>query len=197
MSPSDEDPVDDPSVRERLTAYLDDRLSPEEARRFLAWLEGHPGAWKEAEETRRVWALLGAYRDEAVSEGFSERVMARVRAEAAEGDEGALSPSAASAPTSRSALRLLSGGRGRAVAAAAAVVVALGAGVLWGRDAGRGPSVAGGASTAVEAFNSIPADLLDRIEGDDVAQIAGLSDEEFDALLAPGLLDESGMGSGG
>jgi anti-sigma factor RsiW len=196
MSPSDEDPVDDPSVRERLTAYLDDRLSPEEARRFLAWLESHPAAWKEAEEARRVWALLGAYRDEQVSEGFSERVMARVRAEAAEGEEGALSSTAAAEPTSKPALRLLAGGKGRAVAAAAAVLVALGAGVLWGRFANRGPAVVGSAPAAVEAFNAMPADLLDRIDGDDVAQIAGLSDEEFEALLAPGLSDD-GKGSGG
>src|SRR5438445_4974849 len=68
---------------ERLTAYLDDRMTPAEARDFLAWLERHPDAWKEAEESRRVWALLSAYRDEPVPEGFAERVLARTAADSA------------------------------------------------------------------------------------------------------------------
>ena len=76
---------EDPVFRVRLTAYLDDQLSPAEAREFLALLERDPVAMRRLEEARRVWALLGAYRDEPVPDGFAEGVLAKTRGDAATG----------------------------------------------------------------------------------------------------------------
>lgn len=177
------------AFRERLTEYLDDRLSAEDAQAFLAWLERHPDLWKEAEAARRADALLRHYRDEPVPEGFADRVLARARATAAAGGPVA----GASAPR-RPALRVLEGGRRRALAVAAAVLVALGAGVLWGRRSGV-PDPTPSATDALAALDAVPAALLDRLDADSLAQLAALSDEEFDLLLAgdaPSLVGEGG-----
>lgn len=171
--------------RERLTEYLDDRLSAEDAQAFLAWLERHPDLWKEAESARRAWALLGHYRDEPVPEGFSDRVLARVAAGRA--DHGG-------AAATRATWRVLPGGRRRAVAVAAAVVLALGAGVLWGRRSGPTDATPTGPD-ALAALDAVPATLLDRLDADSLVQLASLSDEEFDLLLAgdaPSLSGEGG-----
>jgi anti-sigma factor RsiW len=180
MSPSEQEKSSQ-AFRERLTAYLDDRMPPAEAREFLAWLERHPAAWKEAEESRRVWAILSAYRDEAVPDGFAERVLARVGAAggAATADSHEMPPNADVRPM----LRVLAGGRARAVAVAAGLVVAVGAGVMWGRHAGRGDSNSMASNPTVAAINAVPAGLLDQLDERGVAQIASLSDEDFDAIL--------------
>lgn len=166
-------------VRERLNAYLDDRMSPAEAREFLAWLESHPEAWKEAEAVRRVWALLGAYRDEPVPEGFADRVLAKASAEAgADRAAGGVEPVA-----SRPALRLLAGGRARALAAAAAILAALGVGALLGRGLGDRPPASPVPDAAVAALDAMPSGVLDQLDGDTLTQLASLSDAEFSALL--------------
>jgi len=170
-------------VRERLTAYLDDRMSPAEAREFLAWLEGHPEAWKEAEAVRRVWALLGAYRDEPVPEGFADRVLVKATAEAG-------GPSAHARP----ALRWLPGGRARTVAAAAAIVAALGVGTVLGRGFGANGVATPAANPAVAALDAMPTGVLDQLDGDTLSQLASLSDAEFSALL---LADPQDLASGG
>src|SRR5262245_14348461 len=177
MSPSD--------VRERrsdfkeeLAAYLDDRMSADEAREFIAWLEAHPAAWKEAEEARRVWAILAAYRDEPVPEGFAERVLARVTENRA-GRE----PIAAAAPSDdKPVLSLLASRRARIVAIAAGLVAAVGVGVVGGRLTERRTTE--GSDDTVAAINAVPAGVLDRLEEKDLVQIASLSDEEFEILLA-------------
>lgn len=150
--------------REHLTAYLDGEMSSADARRFLGWLEAHPAALKDAEESRRVWALLSSYADEPVPEGFAEGVM---RTATGIDSVGEGSP----------ALRVLAGGRRRSIAAAAAVLVVAGAGVLVLRRTGPLPSDTS-ASVALEA---VPAELLD---SENLASLASLSDEEFEALLA-------------
>jgi len=171
----------DPAFSARLTAYLDGELSPVEARAFLDWLEVHPEALKCAEESRRVWALLSAYADEPVPEGFAERVLAKTTGVARAASGASPDAVAERAPT----WRVLSsparwGGRSRAFAAAAAVLVAVGAGVLALRSR-TGPASDPAASAALEA---VPADLL---EGDAIASLASLSDEEFEAMLAADL----------
>ena len=150
--------------RENLSAYLDGELSPVDARRFLGWLEAHPAALKDAEESRRVWALLAAYADEPVPEGFAESV---IRSATGAGSVGERAP----------ALRVLAGGRRRAITAAAAVLVAVGAGALLLRPDQTAPSE----PTASAVFEAVPADLL---ESDNLASLASLSDEEFEAILA-------------
>jgi anti-sigma factor RsiW len=158
------DPFDPTRWREHLSAYLDGEMTPVEARRFLGWLEAHPEALKDAEESRRVWALLSTYADEPVPEGFAEGVLRAATGSAA---------AASSGPS----LRLLSGGRRRAIAAAAAVLVTVGAGVLLLR---RASPLAPEASASV-ALEAIPPELL---ESENLASLASLSDEEFEAILA-------------
>ena len=172
MSPSDPIPDDagfpnDGAFRERLTAYLDGELSPEESREVLAWLEAHPAALRELEEHRRVWALLGTYRDEPVPAGFSDRVLAGAGA----------SPSAAkSTAAGKPSLRVLAGGRAlRAAAIAATFVLAVGAGLYVANREGV-PSPAGGASS----LESVPTALL---ESEAALKLAEVSDEEFETIL--------------
>lgn len=153
MKPDD---LDVPAFRERLQSYLDGEMAPEAARRFLAFLETHPAALKDAEEARHVWALLSTYADEPVPEGFAERVFERVGVE----------PS----------MRLRTGGRVRAIAAAAAVLVTVGGVALWRQS--MAPEPASAASAALEA---VPVELL---ESEHLASLASLSDEEFEALLS-------------
>jgi anti-sigma factor RsiW len=176
MSP--DDPFQDAvpgsaAFRERLTAYLDDRMAPDEARAFLASLEAHPAAWKEAESSRRVWSLLAAYRDEPVPEGFAERVLGACTGMARVGVE----PVAERTPFS-----LLRGGRrARTIALAASILVAVGAGALVGRRFA--PSGESPPPHAVASLDAVPVGLLDRLDSDTLVQLASLSDEEFDALL--------------
>ena len=156
---------DDPRSRheERLAAYLGDAMSPEEARRFLVWLEAHPEALREVEEHRRVWSLLGAYSDEPVPEGFAARVLAR-------------------AGVSRQAPALhLSEGlrRWRRLAVAAAVLAAAGLGIAaiqW-RRANPAPEETVGTLAALE---TLPVSLF---EDDAIDRLVTLSDEEFETLL--------------
>ena len=168
-------------VRERLTAYLDDRMAAAEAREFLAWLEGHPDAWKEAEAVRRVWTLLGAYRDEPVPEGFAERVLAKAGAEG-----GDSSP--------RTEWRWLPGGRARGLTAAAAIVAALGVGAVVGRGLGARGTTEPSGNPAVAALDALPTGVLDQLDGDTLSQLASLSDAEFSALL---LADPQDLAAGG
>ncbi len=165
MKPDD---LDLPSFRERLSTYLDGEMDSAEARRFLAWLEAHPAALKDAEEARRVWALLSTYADEPVPEGFAERVFAK----AGIASSARLGTAAGPAP----ALRLLAGGRRRAFAAAAAVLVAVGGVALWRRSTTSEPE-----SSVSAALEAVPAELL---ESENLASLAALSDEEFEALLS-------------
>ena len=166
MTRSDTPLPDEAAWRERLTAYLDGELSPADSREVLAWLKTHPAALRELEEDRRVWALLAAYRDEAVPAGFSDRVLAKAGA----------APGAAARPGS---LALLAGGRARRYAAmAASVVLALGVGALASNRLFRSPASSAAGSSALDA---VPAALLD--SDDDVTKLASLSDDEFEALL--------------
>lgn len=158
----------DPRLKERLSAYLDDELSPEEAREVLAWLEGDPAALKDAEELRRVWDLLAHYRDEDVPEGFADRVLARV------GSSGRLP--AANSEERRSLWAVLRGGTPRLrFAAAAAVLVAAGLGAVV---ATRVVPRAAPASSSV-ALESLPAEAIESL-----SSLSSLSDEEFEAVLA-------------
>ena len=146
-------------------------MSSRRGRPVPRWLEAHPDALRDAEESRRVWALLSAYADEPVPEGFAERVIARASGATSQAEaRGGAVPASVASP-----LRLLSGGRRRALAAAAAVLVAVGAGALLLRDGG--PRV----SDVSLALEAVPAELL---ESDNLASLASLSDEEFEALLA-------------
>ena len=90
-----------------------------------------------------MWAALGAYADEPVPAGFADRVMARVRPEAA----GA------------TPLRVLAGGRLRGLAIAASLVASLGAGVLLSQRFLVREAAPVAAPTA--ALEAVPADLLD------------------------------------
>ena len=163
---TDPRPLDARNWREQLSSYLDGEMSPTDARRFLNWLESNPAALKDAEESRRVWALLSSYADEPVPEGFAERVLATTT--------GTLPDAVAERAPS---WRVLSSGRSRALAAAAAVLVAVGAGVLFSHR-GTSPASDPSASAALEA---VPAELL---EADNLASLASLSDEEFEAILS-------------
>ena len=163
MTRSDSPLPDEAAWRERLTAYLDGELSPEESREVLAWLTEHPAALRELEKDRRVWALLAAYRDEPVPAGFSDRVLAKAGV-------------APGGTTPASGLTLLAGGRARRYAAmAATVVLALGVGALAASRLSRSPA------PSASALDAVPAALLD--SDDDVTKLASLSDDEFEALL--------------
>jgi anti-sigma factor RsiW len=166
------------SDRERLSAWLDGELSPEETRTVLARLESDPAFLREAEELRRVWDLLGRYPDEPVPEGFADAVLSRARAEGGDGVpaqapspvEGAPAPTVEQPP-----LRVLAGGgRGGRIAAAAAVVLALGVGAVVVSRGGAAPRD-GGASAALEA---LPAEAVENLSA-----LAALSDAEFEAIL--------------
>jgi anti-sigma factor RsiW len=192
-----------PELRERLTAYLDGELDAASARRFLAELEAHPAAWKAAEEYRRVWALLSAYADEEVPEGFAERVLA-----AARGDASALPLPRTGAPLRvvgsrpegslpegsrpEGSLRLLASRRIVPIAAAAAVLVAAGA-LAWTRFGPSSPTP----PPSLAVLEAIPDALL---VSDDLASFASLSDEEFEAVLSADpdvLAAEAPKGRGG
>ena len=167
---------EDPAFRERLTAYLDDQLSSAEAREFLELLQRDPVAMRRLEEARRVWALLGAYRDEPVPEGFAESVLEKMAADGASGD---------GTTSERSGLRLLAGGRSRfALATAATVVAALGLGVVWALRALDPAQPTDPASSTLATLEAVPPGLLDSLDADSLTRIASLSDEEFDALLS-------------
>lgn len=170
-----DDGLDPRNGRERLSSYLDGEMSPDDARRFLNWLEANPAALKDAEEARRVWALLSAYADEPVPEGFAERVLAKTTGSHAVSFPDAVAERAPAWPISP--MKLLSGGRSRAIAAAAAVLIAVGAGVVVSQR-GTGPASDSSASAGLEA---VPAELL---ESDNLTSLASLSDEEFDAILS-------------
>ena len=172
---ADSDELDPRNWRERLSSYLDGEMSPEDGRRFLAWLEARPSALKDAEEARHVWALLSAYADEPVPEGFAERVLAKTALLGGRDVKGTSYPDAVAerAP----AWRVLAGGRSRAIAAAAAVLVAVGAGV-WASQRAAGPASDSASSATLDA---VPAELL---ESDNLTSLASLSDEEFDAILS-------------
>jgi anti-sigma factor RsiW len=173
MTPRDDtNPVPD-DLRESVAAYLDGELSPEAAREVLRRLASDSDAKRGVEEMRRVADLLGLYADEPVPEGFAERVLEAVGAARADAD-GAPRPS----------FGFLRGGRGaRAAAVAAAILLAVGAGVLLGRlgrpgGSGGTPEAPSGSLAALEA---VPAELL---ESDDVARLATMTEEDFEALLA-------------
>ena len=51
---ADSDELDPRNWRERLSSYLDGEMSPEDGRRFLAWLEARPSALKDAEGLKVV-----------------------------------------------------------------------------------------------------------------------------------------------
>ncbi len=128
-----------------------------------------------ADETRRVWAALGAYADEPVPDDFAARVLARVRSE-----PGAAPPVAApGAPgAGRAPFRVLPGGRFRGLAIAASLVASLGAGVLLSqRFLVREPI---SVPTPTAALEAVPADLLDN-EG--LVTLASLPEADFEALL--------------
>ena len=80
---------------------------------------------------------------------------------------------------------MLAGGRPRrALAAAATLVAVIGSGVVLSvraRDRADGP---GPASSTLATLEAVPSGLLDSLDGDSLARIASLSDDEFDALLA-------------
>lgn len=151
--------------KERLTSYLDDQMSPEEAREFFSWLKAHPAVMKEAEEARRVWALLGHYPDEPVPEGFSDRVLESLDVA---GDE-------------RASLHVVGGGRWKALAIAASVAVVAGTSLVAWKALSAPAPVSAGSLAALEA---VPTDLLDGLDEESLSKLASLSDEEFEALLA-------------
>jgi len=126
----------------------------------------------DSEEARRIWAALGAYADEPVPPGFSDRVMARVR------------PQADGGP----ALRVLGRGPLRGLAIAASLVAAVGAGILVSQRFMKPASAPVAAPTA--ALEAVPADLLDD-EG--LVTLASLPDADFEALLLPDLADEEAL----
>ncbi len=166
----------DPRMKERLSAYLDDELSPEEAREVLAWIESDPAALRDAEELRRVWDLLKHYRDEEVPEGFSEGVLARIAAlRSASPREGGVP---AGGPEERRSLwAVLKGGTPRLrFAAAAAILVAAGLGAVVTARVVTPTSPDGVPSVALE---SMRAEAIENL-----SSLASLSDEEFEAVLA-------------
>jgi hypothetical protein len=157
-----------PDLHERVGAYLDGELSPAEAREVLRRLAADPAALRNVEELRGVSSLLGLYADEPVPEGFAERVLASVRG----GEGGAASRSGSFA--------LLRGRALRVAAVAAAVLLAVGAGALLGR-AGRPGGTPEAPSGSFAALETLPTELL---EGGDVARLATMTEEDFEALLA-------------
>jgi anti-sigma-K factor RskA len=174
-------PLDGLPPRERLealSAYLDGELPADEAREVTAWLERHPEALREVEHQRRLWDLLGRYPDEPVPSGFAARVLDSV---------GASSGASAAAPhvvevPQRPVRRVW------AWAAAAAVLAAVGAGVfaLAQRRGGEAPA-SGDLLTAFDA---------DFVQHADLAQLADLSDAQFQVLLVddPDALADANLG---
>lgn len=180
MNPRDEF---DEARRLQVNAYLDGELPPEEARDVLRWLEAHPKALRAAEEARRVESLLGLYADEPVPEAFAEKVLAEV------GVGRAVDTDASARPV----FLLLRGRSMRIAAIAAGALLAVGVGVLVASRGGGAPTPA---SATVAALEALPAELL---ENGDVAKLADLSDEDFDALVAgePDDLAKQANGEGG
>jgi anti-sigma factor RsiW len=168
--------------RETLQAYLDGELPDDDARRVAAWLAVHPEARAQLEPLRRLHDLLGAYGDEPVPEGFSERVLASTGTGEARETVPAL------------AGRLLRLPRWLPVAAAALLLVGLGlaAHVLSGRMPQKeGMSPQAPSETAV-ALDSVPPDLLEHAD-----VLLSLSDAEFDAVLALDPADVADAGPNG
>lgn len=134
-------------------------------------LDAHPNP----PEDEHVWALLRAYRDEPVPDGFADRVLA----------------AAGMAPVlvGHGAAR-----RTRVLALAASLLLALGVGAVVGRataPTGDGPA----SSPSVAALDALPAGILDDLDDDALARLAGLSDAEFSALLLADPQDLSGGGN--
>lgn len=171
--PLDPDALGASERHELLTAYLDGRLSADEARDVTAWLERHPEALREVEHQRRLWDLLGRYGEEPVPAGFAERVLAA---------SGAQRPTLRVLP-SAGALR-----RRWALAAAAAVLLAVGAFALGRRG---GEEIA--PATEVAALESVD---LDFIQHANLDELLSLSDAQFTALLAghPDALADEALG---
>jgi anti-sigma factor RsiW len=171
MTPTDRFDSLDPVSKERIVAYLDDALSPDEARDVLARLEADPALLRDVEELRRAWSLLSLYADEPVPEGFADRVLAEAGVRA--GTRVAGTGAVPAAESTRPRLRVLAGGKAW-MAAAAAVV--LGVSVL---------ALVKGRTTAVPSMDSaleaVPAELLD---AENLTALASLSDDEFETLLS-------------
>lgn len=72
--------LDERRRAELISAYLDDELTPEQAREVTLWLDDHPDALREVEHHRRVWDMLEHYPDEPVPEDFATRVTRQVGA---------------------------------------------------------------------------------------------------------------------
>jgi len=147
----------EPSRREELlTAYQDDELSPDAARRVTAWLDGHPDALRNLEHRRRVWDMLELYEDVPVPEGFAARVFARVGVHLGR----------------RPRAPWLLGGL---VAAAAVAVLALG--LALRRSPPSAPPPAPEQEVA-RVLDAVPPDLLENVD-----VVLSLSDEEFQGVL--------------
>ena len=185
MNPREDKGEGDEARRLQLGAYLDGELPPEEAREVLRWLETHPAALRRVEEDRRIASLLGLYADEPVAEEFADKVLTSV---------GAVDCDAAARPT----FSLLRGRPAqiaavRIAAVAAAVLLAVGLGVMLG---GRGGGTPAPISSSVAALDTVPAEWL---ENGDIAKLADLSDDDFEALMAgdPDDLAKQARGDGG
>src|SRR5262245_20348230 len=173
--PMSTDPFDriDPKMRERVSAWLDGEATPDEAREVLAWLEADPAAAREVEELRRVWDLLGRYRDEPVPEGFAEAVLSRTSGAAS---SAVSAPAAVSAEVPPRGILLRGGFPARRLAVAASVVLALGVGGVLAARGLRGPTNPSAPSAALEA---LPAEAVENLSA-----LASLSDAEFEAILS-------------
>ncbi len=155
-----------------ITAYLDAELSPEAARHVTSWLDENPEALKEVEHLRRVWDLLDLYEEEAVPEGFANRVLAEVEVSGAE---------------PRGRLIRFPGLVG-ALAVAALVLVALGIGMRLGRrpaDPVAPPPVA----EVPVVGDEVPLEYLEEVD-----VLLALSEDEFDAYLLADLEEPWGDG---
>lgn len=104
-----------PEQLDRLTAYLDGQLSPEERAEVEALLERDPEARKLLDELRRTSELVGSLPRATAPTGFNDRLIERLERQALLGDESF-------APTS--GRRVLSWARGIAAAASIALVAA-------------------------------------------------------------------------
>jgi hypothetical protein len=157
--------------RQVITAYLDDELSPEAARHVTSWLDESPEALKEVEHLRRVWDLLDLYEEEAVPEGFANRVLAEVDVSGAR-------------PRGR---WIRFPGLVGALAVAALVLVALGIGMRLGRrpvDPVAPPPVA-----ETPVGDEVPLEYLEEVD-----VLLALSEDEFDAYLLADLEEPWGDG---
>lgn len=160
---------------ELISAYLDGELPAAEARQVTHWLDENPGALQEVEHIRRTWDLLEHYEDEAVPEGFAQRIFAAVGIERSANKAGRV--------VQMAWYRRPQG----LMAAAAVLVVCVGALFSFSNDSSLTSSIS--ERSAVAVLDGVPEDLLLHLD-----QLADLDDDGIDSVIALGADPDANLG---